>query len=393
MYEYRPIDNMDEFVELMKFSFFITKNRWPKVMEQVERFVEDDLRTSYGTYAGDELAAAYQLISMRMRLRDSVVSMGGIKAVCTKPTYRGKGAVKFLLENSLKTMKEEGQIVSLLYPYNFGLYKKYGWGIFDTMLEIKLSPGIIAVPEIKANVEAEEMEIADTEIKNFYNKYSESHYTMLLRDEEMWKTDSEFWFGQDISKKFVKFSRDGEMTGLLRYILTSYNLADGKSDFMITMFMTDDKETKKAMLKFISSLSFQISEIIMFVQPDFVIVPYLTDGPSEMRIMLRSMIRIVDLGGFNGLKINSPDMSVKIKVTDNQAPWNDGVFKLSVMNGIFHVEKADEPELACDISVLSAVIGGSTTFKEMIECDQVKILSGYKGQDFPKVIPFVMEPF
>lgn len=393
LYEYRRIDDMKDFFELMKFPFFITQNRWSKIQEQAERFNSDDSRIPYGAYVGDELVAEYQLISMRMRLRDSVVPMGGIRAVCTKPLYRGKGAVKFLLENSLKTMKENGQAVSVLYPFNVGFYKKYGWELFDTMLTIKLSPGIINVPEIKANVEAEEMEIADIEIKDFYNNYSANHNTIVLRDDEMWETDSEYWFEQDISKKIVKFSRDGKITGLIRYILSGSSLFGGKSDFMITMFMTDDKETKKEMLKFLNSLSFQISEITMFVQPDFVILPYLTNRPSGMSIDIRSMIRIVDLQGLNGLKINSPDMSVKIKVRDKQALWNNGVFKLSVENKILKVEETEEPELSCDIGILSAIIGGSTTIKEMLECDMIDELSGYHGQDFPRETPFVMEPF
>jgi len=375
MFECRRINSQKDYLDLMKFSFGIPENWMSVASEHAGEIFNDDLRDPYGAYDGSTLAAEYLLLSLKMRLRDSVIPMGGIGNVCTSPLYRGKGAVKFLLERSLKTMREKGQAVSLLYPFSRSFYRKLGWEEFDTMLRAKFSPGSIDLPDQKVEVTIEEMEDADNEIREFYNEYASSHYSMILRDEEMWKSDFEFRTDNDVSKKFVKFKREGKTTGI------------------VTIFLADDVATRHAMFRFLKGLSLQIDQIHAFLPPDFLLWPYLNERPSEVKIVPRTMIRIVDLELLNGLRIDAQDMRVGIKIVDSQASWNNGVFELSVEGGELSFARSDSFDLECDIATLSSVVGGSANFKEMIEFGRVKVSDGYKGQDLPKSLPFALQHF
>ncbi|RLL82055.1 acetyltransferase [Mesotoga sp. BH458_6_3_2_1] len=394
MFECRRISNQKDYLDLMKFSFGIPEN-WMKVASKhAGEIFSNDLRDPFGAYDGSTLAAEYLLLSLKMRLRDSVIPMGGIGNVCTSPLYRGKGAVKFLLEKSLETMKEKGQAVSLLYPFSRSFYRKLGWEEFDTMLRAKFSPGSIDLPDQKVEVKIEEMEDADGEIREFYNEYASSHYSMILRDEEMWKSDFEFRTDYDVCKKFVKFKREGKTTGMLRYVFLYDNFdKDRGLKFVVTIFLADDVATRHAMFRFLKGLSLQIDQIHAFLPPDFLLWPYLKERPSEMKIVPRTMIRILDLQLLNGLRIDAPDIRVGIKIDDSQASWNDGVFELCVENGELSFSPSDSFDLECDIATLSSVVGGTTDFKEMIEFGRVKVSDGYKGQDLPKSLPFELQHF
>jgi predicted acetyltransferase len=291
-------------------------------------------------------------------------------------------------------MREKGQAVSLLYPFSRSFYRKLGWEEFDTMLRAKFSPGSIDLPDQKVEVTIEEMEDADNEIREFYNEYASSHYSMILRDEEMWKSDFEFRTDNDVSKKFVKFKREGKTTGMLRYVFLYDNFdKDRGLKFVVTIFLADDVATRHAMFRFLKGLSLQIDQIHAFLPPDFLLWPYLNERPSEVKIVPRTMIRIVDLELLNGLRIDAQDMRVGIKIVDSQASWNNGVFELSVEGGELSFARSDSFDLECDIATLSSVVGGSANFKEMIEFGRVKVSDGYKGQDLPKSLPFALQHF
>lgn len=391
MFEYKRATDKAEYIENMKFAFSLKKKLWEPIKKRTENFFNDKNRDPIGIYSGDELIAEYVLLSLEMRLRNSVISMGGISNLCTKPFYRGKGAVKFLLENSLKTMKEKGQAISLLYPFDVEFYRKYGWETFDTVLSLTFSPGAIKINNPVKAIKIEGFEKADEDIEGFYNDYARTHYTMVLKDDDIWKVEHEFWTDEDIEKKYVKFSIDGKITGLLRYVLI--NEADSGTNLYITFFLTDDSETEKAMWNFLNKLSLQIKESKMTLPPDYVVWQYFWGTPKDMKIIPRSMIRIVDLMGLDGLKIQCEDLSIKLKVGDKQAPWNNGIFRISIENKVMKVSEAEDPELECNINTLSAIIGGKTNFMEMINCGRVTVLDGYKGQDIPKEIPFVLQGF
>ncbi|WP_146227098.1 GNAT family N-acetyltransferase, partial [Mesotoga sp. TolDC] len=87
MFECRRINSQKDYLDLMKFSFGIPENWMSVASEHAGEIFNDDLRDPFGAYDGSTLAAEYLLLSLKMRLRDSVIPMGGIGNVCTSPLY------------------------------------------------------------------------------------------------------------------------------------------------------------------------------------------------------------------------------------------------------------------------------------------------------------------
>src|SRR5699024_11848472 len=81
----------------------------------------------YGYMVDEHLAGKVHIMPLSIKVGGHSFNMGGISAVATWPEYRRRGIAKDLLQHSLRKMKENGQVISLLHPFLVGFYRKYGW--------------------------------------------------------------------------------------------------------------------------------------------------------------------------------------------------------------------------------------------------------------------------
>ncbi|MHA1504291.1 MAG: GNAT family N-acetyltransferase [Candidatus Heimdallarchaeota archaeon] len=86
-----------------------------------------NLKNCLGYYEDGKLASTYAIIDYNMFVRGTLMKMGGIAAVAYKPEQRKKGHVSALLKESLKVMRENKQYISVLYPFKFSFYRRYGY--------------------------------------------------------------------------------------------------------------------------------------------------------------------------------------------------------------------------------------------------------------------------
>src|SRR5262245_58735639 len=73
------------------------------------------------------LLSALMLIPLETWIQGKLFSMGGIAGVATWPEARRRGCVDKLLTLTLETMKNNGQTLSMLHPFSFSFYRKYGY--------------------------------------------------------------------------------------------------------------------------------------------------------------------------------------------------------------------------------------------------------------------------
>src|SRR5690625_1180692 len=80
----------------------------------------------WGWMEGEEMGAKLHIIPLASYINGKTFNMGGISSVATWPEYRRKGLVKKLLSHALHDMKKNEQHLSLLHPFSFPFYHKYG---------------------------------------------------------------------------------------------------------------------------------------------------------------------------------------------------------------------------------------------------------------------------
>jgi predicted N-acetyltransferase YhbS len=76
---------------------------------------------------GERTLAAASAIPMRQNLRGAVLPMAGIASVATHPAARRQGHVRALLHQLLDEMRDEGHLLSALYPFRPSFYARFGY--------------------------------------------------------------------------------------------------------------------------------------------------------------------------------------------------------------------------------------------------------------------------
>lgn len=74
-----------------------------------------------------KLLSVLGLLPLEAWFQGKKLALGGIGGVATWPEARRQGCVGRLLSHALETMRKNGQSVSMLHPFSFPFYKKYGY--------------------------------------------------------------------------------------------------------------------------------------------------------------------------------------------------------------------------------------------------------------------------
>ncbi|MGM9988212.1 MAG: enhanced intracellular survival protein Eis [Bacillaceae bacterium] len=74
-----------------------------------------------------EIASTVRIFKREIFIEDTLLSMGGIGEVSTKPQYRGQGIASKLMKMAIEKMKEEHLEISLLGTGVPSFYEKLGW--------------------------------------------------------------------------------------------------------------------------------------------------------------------------------------------------------------------------------------------------------------------------
>ena len=393
MFDYRAVDDLEAVEQLAKSAFAIRNPEHAAVMQWLDQSMEDG-RELYGVYENDRLLSVYMLYDFRMRLRRSVVPMGGIGLLCSRLDARGKGAVRFMIERSLETMREAGHVVSVLDPFDQSFYRKYGWELFERLQRIETSPGSIEVPEDGLEHEILDLARADDAVIAFYNNYAREHHTLVQRDGVAWarRTSILPWSTNTAARGVVRVSRDGHVVGLIGYDL-SRKSDEGDPTFTVNLFIHEDEAAKREMLRYLRRLSHQVKTLRIELPVGEDLWPYLSDGPSKRTIRDFFMIRIVSIEALDGLAVDVEDMSVAVEIIDEQAPWNAGRWQLTIADATLRVEPTDRADVRCGIGALSSAISGFTDLSQMIASGRAEALPSYAGQDLPRVTTFLADYF
>lgn len=394
MFDYRPIQNPDEILEIATSAFAIRHPEQSAACEWLEASVADGQKL-YGVYEADQLQAGYMLYEFNMRLRQSIVKMGGIGLLCSRLDGRGRGTVRTMLEHSLKTMREKGHAVSVLDPFDEGFYRKYGWEKFSRLKAVEFPPGVLDVPDNDdVPLMVKDLSFPDSATQAFYNDYAARHYTLAQRGEREWKRRTEIlgWSTDTAARGVVRLSQGEEVVGLMGYDVVR-KASEEKSTLLVNLAATEREDVFREMLRYLRRLSHQISTVRFDLPLDMDLWPYLSDRPSSCKIRDTFMIRIVSIEALDGLQLDAPDQSLRIDVEDPQASWNQGTWGLRIASGVLHIAPADAPDLRCGIGSLSALISGFCTARDLIAAGRMEALPSYDGQDLPATTPFLADYF
>ncbi|SFS68937.1 enhanced intracellular survival protein Eis [Paenibacillus sp. BC26] len=318
------------------------------------RLAKSNMEHFLGYFAEEQLAAQLAVLPLTIYVQGEALAMGGIAHVASYPEMRRQGMVSKLLVRSLEMMRANGQTVSMLNPFSYSFYRKYGWEYFSTQivntLDMAVVPKFASAAGVVKRLSAEDWNTADL----VYDQYARAAYNgMLRRDEKWWR---QHVFNRKLGNLAVYYDTDGVPTG--------YMLYDIKDRFMnIHELVHLDHSARNGLWQFISNHDSIVTRLKFTAPKDDPFLFAMAEPKLQQETVSNFMIRIVDVEAFvRHYRFAGESAKLIVRITDDHAEWNRGVWELTVNdNGraeAAHLEDSSSDGVTCDIQTLSTMLIG-----------------------------------
>jgi len=374
---------------------------WKYCFNDSHDFVDFYFNTCFKTFntvvAEDEgrIQSCLQLLPYRMFLREREIPVSYIVGVATWPEYRGRGLIRHLLQFADNILEERGIFQSILLPFQYDFYRKYGWEIcyeFLTYRTIDFS----SLPKIDktAGLKSDKKFIRinkDTccdKLSLCYNKFVRHFNGYILRGKKEWYKiihDTVV----DGGSCYI-YEENGDTKG---YIIYSIN----KEELCINELIYLSKDAKVELMRLALSHLGQVNHVSRKAPPWDLDFLFMKDSRGKLEKETFVMGRIHDIvKALSGIPFSGKDFV--IRVNDNFYEKNNGNFLIKQKSGYSYVASTNkEPDVILDIRVLNQLLWGyvspDITYKEGLiflknDCHLENL-----GQLFPKKYNYLTEEY
>ena len=331
---------------------------------------EDEGGDDWGLFAGGRLRSSLTIRPFQVHWGlDTVLSMGGIAGVASSPEARGAGHVNALLRHALATMREQGQVISALYPFSWSFYREFGWDWVGERREITLPlEHLPKFPASRGMAERVDGEGAKERLAATYTTFARRYRGMFTSESHQWKPIEP----RDGRQAYAfQFPPTGE------YFTWRYQ-ADDKSG-RIGHWMAWTPEGCHALLSVLHYLANQCETAEVAVPVDTLFPHFVMHWDLKTTVRPVFMGRVVDVAGaLTGLPAPaSATGSLMIRIWDEHAPWNAGVWRVASDGSRISCERVEDTGgrmlLEMDIQAFSQAFWGTPSLASLRAAGRVAV--------------------
>ncbi len=304
------------------------------------------------------IQSCLQILPYRMILRDREIPISYIVGVATWPEYRGQGLIKRLLQFADKVLQDRGIYQSILLPFQYDFYRKYGWEVCYDFLTYRT----LDVPSFnffKTNTSVSrstrgkfirvDHEDDFDKLTKCYHQYMKPFNGYLLRGKKEWhKTIHDVMLDRGACYLYEENEKP------LGYVI--YTLRDRKLHISELIHLSNGAKT--ALLQLALSHAGQVEQVSRKAPSWDMDYLHMQDsrGKLEKETFVMGRIHSV-VETLSGLPYTG-DIFV-VKVEDNFYENNNGTFLIGQTNGVSLVTRTDqEPDVIIDIRTLNQLLWG-----------------------------------
>ncbi len=331
---------------------------------------------SWGVWEGDRLEATATVLAFDMHLGgDAVAKMGGVAGVASLPASRGKGYARDVLAQALEGMRDAGQTVSILFPFNHDFYRGLGWDwVGHTRRYSVPSRALRGSPETER---VREMTEADRDaVVDVYTRFAAGYRGMIRRHPVHWDQ-----IVKDTEKEFAySYVYDGP-SGIEGYL--TYR-GGKREETHIREFLCLTPAARRGLLGLLRRLQMQVDKFQWYAPGDDLLWHDLLSWDLEARFGPTTMGRLVDVRAALRLQQPGPEKrgAANVAVTDHMAPWNAGTWRVEFEGSAVSAEPTmAAADVELDIRALSQAWFGIPTLDEVRRAERVTVTSepGYEA--------------
>lgn len=358
------------------------KEIWSYCFNDTESFMKyyfnDKYKSENTVVALDEgkIISSLQLNQYKLLLNNKVYNTSYVVGVSTLPEGRGTGYMSKVIKFTLNELYKKGQLVSILMPIDYRLYRRFGYEHCYDQIEYTINTDDLKNFKSSGKMIKSNLSQIDDLIRidrAFLNEVNGN----VLKDEHYYKNLFKEIQSED---GFLYIHEGNEKDGYIVYFINEDKM------FVRELFYKNI-DALKSMLKFIYNHNTQC-KIVTISTPIIDKIRFILDNPkdSEIKIKPFMMGRIINVKKFiEDVDIeNDINSSFNLLIEDKFINENNGLFKISIQNkkvSVEHLYKKDEEkhqedfDVKLDINTLTQLAFSYIDVNEAIFLNDIKDVS------------------
>jgi hypothetical protein len=294
---------------------------------------------------GGAIVAEASAIPMRQNVRGSIYPMAGVAGVVSTPLVRRRGHVRSVLVELLGRMRDEGHVVSALYPFRPSFYQRFGYVGLPQTRTVRFSPASL-VDLLHAGLDGE---ILWEPVREGYDAYCAFTDRLLLRRHGFavlpaYRTAQL----REANERWLVTARvRGEVVAAMTYRTTGHGGELIGDDLLMTSALG-----RALVLQFVAGHVDQVATFVVTVAPDELPELWATDldavtqARTSVPTLSAPMARILEVEALRGMSVGPGRVAVEI-VDD---PFIAGPYMFDSDAGVLDVSRARTPESAATLT-------------------------------------------
>lgn len=304
---------------------------------------------NYNTIVVEEeadIVSSLQLNQYKLRLNNKEYDTSYVVGVSTSPEARGKGYMKHIMDFTLRELYKKDQLVSILMPIDYRLYRKYGYEHCYDQIEYEINIEDLGGFKSKGNLKKAKLNNIE-EMMNIEKSFLQNLNGTVIRDENYYENLFKEVESED---GYIYIHEGDESDGYIIYFINGENI-------FVRELYYKNLNALKGMLRFIYNHNTQ-GKKVNITSPIDDKIRFVLSNPRNVTMKLKPFMmgRVINFKKYiESLHIESNEKdSIIISVKDDYIKENNKVFKLTLENNKVSVEDGDfTPDVEFNINTIS----------------------------------------
>ena len=353
------------------------KDIWNYCFNDVDSFVDYYFNHKYNNKntivvcEDTDIVSSLQLNQYKIKLDNKIYDASYVVGVSTFPQVRGRGYMKKIMDYSLNELYKKGQLISILMPIDYRLYRKYGYEHCYDQLEYNINIEDLKSFNLTGRLyKANEENIDD--LIDINNTFLEDLNGNTVRDKEYYLN-----LFKEVNSEggHIYLYNNGTYNGYIIYFLNDDNM------FVRELFYKD-LDSLKSILKFIYNHNTQCKKVTISA-PINDKIKFVLDNPKNTEIKIKPFMmgRVINVEEYiNGLEVDEDiDINANIFIEDNFIKENNGVFNIKIKD-----KKVEARKINGDYSLYLNINNFTQLAFSYVDIKDIMILNNINQDDSNK---------
>lgn len=315
---------------------------------------------NYNTIVVEEeanIVSSLQLNQYKIKLNDKEYDTSYVVGVSTLPETRGRGYMRHIMDFTLNELYKKEQLISILMPIDYRLYRKYGYEHCYDQIEYEINiEDLSGFKSFGSLIKANLNHI--NQIINIERSFLKNLNGRVIRDENYYKN---LFKEVESEGGHIYIHKNEEIDGYIIYFINGDNI-------FVRELYYKNINALKGMLRFIYNHNTQCKKVNITSPLDDKI-RFILSNPRTVTMKLKPFMmgRVINFKKYlESLHIEGNDkLSLVISIKDNYINENNKIFKISLQNNKLTVEDGNfDYDVEFDINTISQLAFSYISGKE-----------------------------